>query len=112
MKKSSLSSEAKFTHQAEWPAHGIEKTMALCFRAGCIHPVFFSRPKRKAQEIGGPGNETPAHAHAKKGAFEETRRTEARGGQPLVSLCRETTCCRIPLHGCFHFAGQLHFQQV
>src|SRR5882762_11365825 len=74
MKKSSLASAAIFTHQAEWPAHGIEKTMALCFRAGCIHPVFFSRPKRKAQEIGGPGNETTTHANPKKGPFKKPRR--------------------------------------
>src|SRR6266481_8641400 len=89
MKKSSLASAAIFTHQAEWPAHRIEQTMALRFRAGCLHPVFFSRPKRKAQEIGEPGNETTAHADAKKGPFKKPRRCRARGGQPLRALFRE-----------------------
>src|SRR5260370_36139532 len=89
MKKSSLASAAIFTHQAEWPAHGIEKTMALCFLAGWIHPVFFSRPKRKAQEIGGPGNETPPHADAKKGPFKKPRRCVARGGPALAKIVTE-----------------------
>src|SRR6266478_3784084 len=104
--KSSFTRAAIFTRQAKWPAHGIEKTVPLYFRAHAIHPVFFGGRKRESKQVGRSGNKTAAHAQAKRGALEEARRRRTGGGQPLADLLRQPSSNHIGLHCGLNFAWQ------
>src|SRR6266853_1954511 len=107
MKNSSLASAAIFTHQAEWPAQGIEKTVPPYFHAGTLHPVFFGGRKRESKQVDRSGNQAAPHPQSKHGALEEARRRVAGGGQPLANLICEPMGYRIRLHQRSNLVRQL-----
>src|SRR5258708_37988660 len=93
--RSTLAVAAILARESKWAAEGIEEPMTFFF--GAVFPVFLGGGKRKAQEIGRAGNQTTAHAKARRGAVQEAWRLGSRSGQPLARSFNEASAHRIHL---------------
>src|SRR5258708_2260286 len=108
--RSTFAITAVLAREAKWSAEGIEESMTFFF--GAVFPVFLGGGERKAQEIGGAGNQTTAHAEAIRGTFQEAWGRGTRSGQRLESSFDEPSAHRIRLQHRKNFVRQTRLEQI